>query len=66
MHTVGRFPRVIGRGIALPFDQVLELMPAPVMSMVDEGFDFVLFFVLDQIRQWSREIGSMDSSFLIG
>ena len=47
MHVFGWFPRVVCRRITLPFDQILELVSTPVMPVVHNRFDFVLFYVLN-------------------
>jgi len=42
-----RFPRVVCRWIAFPFDQILELASTPIAPVVLDRFDFILFSVLD-------------------
>jgi len=44
----------------------LKLAPTPVIPVIDDGLDFILFFTLDQIRRWPHEVGAMRSSFFIG
>jgi hypothetical protein len=46
-HLVLGFPSVIGLGVALPFDQVLQLAPSSVITVVSNGLDFVFLLVVD-------------------
>jgi len=48
VYIAGRLPHVVGRGVTLPFDQVLELALTPVISMIDDG--------LDLTYQWSSAL----------
>ena len=66
VHVFRRLPCVVCRWIAFPFDQVLELTPTPVMSVIDHRFDFILFLILNQIRWWTLKVGTMDSRFFVG
>ena len=61
-----RLPRVVRRWIALPLDQVLELTLTPVVPMIDDGFDFVLFRIFDQVRWWTFKVGTVSSCLFIG
>jgi len=36
------------------------------MSMIDDGFDLIFLFVVDQVRQRLSEVGSMRGGFFIG
>jgi len=65
MHVIRSLPRVIRRGIALPFDEILELTPTPIITVIDDGLDFVFFLAFDQIRWWPREVGAVRSRFFI-
>ena len=43
MQIVRWFPCVIAVWVASPFDQVLELPPASIVSVVCDGFHFIFF-----------------------
>ena len=60
-----RFPRVVRQWITLPFDQILKVTLTPVVSVIENGFDFVLFRVFDQVWWWSLEIRTMSGCFFI-
>jgi len=66
VYVLGGFPRIIRRWIALPFDQILQLTPTPITSVIDDGLDLILLFILDQIRWWTREVGPVGSGLSIG
>ena len=58
-----RKPRVLFGGIALPLDEVL---PSGQSSFVtNDLFNFMLFFVIDEIRGQGREVPSMNFIFVI-
>jgi hypothetical protein len=59
-------PSVIAMWIALPFDQVLELSAFSLEPVIDNGLDFVLFFVSDQVGWRSEKVGAVCRSFAIG
>ena len=59
------FPGVIGLGVPLPLDQVLESSPFPKVAMVSDGLDFVFFFSIDDVWGRSREVGSVLFCFMI-
>ena len=46
--------------VPLPFDQILDFAPSSVSSGVQNLFDFVLLFSVDQIGRGLRKIRSMD------
>ena len=64
-HIAVVFPGVIGLGVSLPLNQVLENPPFPKMAVVSDGLDFVFFFPVDDVWGWSREVGSVLSCLLI-
>src|SRR5712675_608919 len=66
MHVFLRFPCVVRRWIALPFDQILQTALAPVVSVIDDRLDFVLLRVFDQVRWGSREIRAVSGRFSVG
>ena len=58
-----RKPRVFFSRIALPSDKVLPTGWSTLMS--NDLFDFVMFFIINEIRGWSREVPSMNFIFMI-
>jgi hypothetical protein len=60
------FPGVVAVGIALPFDQILELPASTLEPVIDDGLHFVLFFASDQVGWRSVEIWPVSGSFAIG
>ena len=57
-------PRVFFSRVALPSDKVL---PSGWSSFVmNDLLNFIVFFVIDEIRGWSREVPSMNLIFMIG
>ena len=58
-----RKPRVFFSRIALPLDKVLPTGWSTLMS--NDLFDFVMFFIINEIRGWSREVPSMNFIFMI-
>jgi len=65
MHIFSWFPGIIAVWIACPFDEVLELTPTPIVSVIDNGLDLVLFLAFDQIRWRPREVGAVRSCFSV-
>jgi len=66
MDLISWFPGVISFWVALPFDQVLEGSRPPRMSVINDLFNFVLFFSFDKVWGRSRVVGSMGCHFAIG
>jgi len=66
VYVLGGFPCIVRRWVTFPFDQILQLAPTPVTSVVDNGLDLILLFIFDQIRWRAREVGSVSSSLSIG
>ena len=64
-HIAVVFPGVIGLGVSLPLNQVLENPPFPKMAVVSDGLDFVLFFSINDVWGRSREVGSVLFCFVI-
>ena len=52
-------PGVVGLGVSLPLNQILESSSFPEVVMVSDGLDFVFFFSVDDVWGRSREIGSV-------
>ena len=58
-----RKPGVFFGGVAFPSDKVL---PSGRSSLVtNDLFDFVMFFVINEIWGWRREVPAMDFIFVI-
>ena len=47
VYIFGGLPRIVSRWVSLPFDQILQLAPTPMMSVVDDGLDLVFFLIFD-------------------
>ncbi len=65
VDLVSWFPSVIGFRVALPFDQVLEGLRPPRILVINDFFDFILFFSFDKVWGRSRIVGSMCCHFTI-
>ncbi len=66
MDLVSWFPGIVCFGVALPFDQVLEGLRPPRMSVINDLLDLVFLFSLDEIWGWSRIVRSVCCCFTIG
>ena len=53
------FPCVVAFGIPFPFDEVLEPLRPPVMTVVDDALHFIFLFSVDKVRWWSRKVWSV-------
>ena len=58
-----REPRVFFSGVTFPSDKVVPFGRTPFMT--DDLFDFVMFFVIDEIRGWRWEVPAVDFIFMI-
>ena len=65
MYVISCFPRVICIGIAFPLDKILKLSFTSEVTVINYGFDFVFFGVLDKVRRWPRVVGPVFRSFAI-
>jgi hypothetical protein len=45
--------------VSLPFEEVLQGPPLPIEMVINNGFDFVLVFTLDQFWGWFDVVGAM-------
>jgi hypothetical protein len=50
------FPRVVGLGVALPLDQILESLLLPIVTVGTDGLHLVLLPPLHKVRGWSRKV----------
>jgi hypothetical protein len=66
LDVVDRFPSVIALRVPFPLDQILELPPPAVMTVVSNRLDFVLFLIIDKVRRGSREVLPILLRFLEG
>ncbi len=66
MNLISWFPCVVAFGISFPFDEILELLCPPELSVCDDSFNFVLVFSVDEVRWWSGEVWAMFLHFMVG
>ena len=57
------FPGIVSRGISLPLDEVLEVSSPPEIAVIDDGFDFVLLFSINDVWGRTWKIVSVLTSF---
>jgi hypothetical protein len=50
------FPRVVGLGVALPFDQILELLLLPMVTVGTDGLHLIFFPPLHEVGGWSHKV----------
>ena len=62
---VSCFPCVIGIGIALPLDKILELSFTSKVTVINDGLDFILFGVFDKVRRWPCVVGPVFCGLMI-
>ena len=58
-------PCVVCIGIALPFDEVLELSFTSEVTVINDGLDFILFGVFDKVRWWPHVVSPVFRGFTI-
>ena len=56
-------PRVLFSRITLPLDKVLPTGWSSFMT--NDLFDFIMFFVINEIWWWGREVPSMNFIFMV-
>jgi hypothetical protein len=59
VYMVSCFPCVVCIGITFPLDKILKLSFTSEVTVINDGFDFVLFGVFDKVRWWPRVVGSV-------
>jgi len=64
-HVLLIYPLVMGRGIALPSDQELQLLAATKDPFVKDLFHFPFFFSFYDVRRRFEEIFAMFHCFFI-
>ena len=62
-YVSSMFPGVVSRGVSLPLDEVLEVSPLPKITVIDDGFDFILLFSINDVWGRTREIVPILTSF---
>jgi hypothetical protein len=50
LDVLDGLPGVVAFGVSLPPDQVLELSPPAVTTMVSNRLDFILLSIIDKVR----------------
>ena len=65
VYMVDCFPCVVCIGIALPFDEILELSFTSKVTVIYDGLNLVFFGVFDKVRGWPHVVGPMFHSFTI-
>ncbi len=53
LDVVSRFPHVVALGVSYPFYKILQLFSLPMMSVIMNGLDLILFIIIDEVRWWS-------------
>ena len=56
LDMVSWLPGVVAFRVPFPFDKVLQLFSPSMTLVAPDGLDFVLFFVVDKVRWWSRVV----------
>jgi len=57
------FPSVIAFWVTFPFEEILQSFVSPDTSMGVDVFHFVFCLALDEIRWWSRKVGTVQVCF---
>jgi hypothetical protein len=58
-------PTVVCVGVPFPFDQILLLLPSAVISLVQNGLNFIFLLSVDDVWGWFKVIGSVFGGFLV-
>jgi hypothetical protein len=59
VYLGGWFPCVVCVWVSLPFEEILQGLPFPVETVINDGLDFVLVFTLDQFGGWFDVVGAV-------
>jgi hypothetical protein len=65
VNLCSRFPGIVTFRVSFPFDQILQRFGSSLTSVAGDALDFKLFFAINQVRRWSREVWSMGGCLLI-
>ena len=57
---------VIGRGVALPMDKILEGLGAAEEARIKNRIDFVMLFAVHKVGEGSGKVQAMGSCVVIG
>ena len=63
VYISGVLPGIVGVGITLPLQEILQAFVPPEGPVVDDGFYFVLRLISHEVRWWSYEVGTVGRSF---
>ena len=63
LYIVIRFPRVVTFGVSHPLYKILQLFLPPMMSVIVDGLDLVLFIVINEVRWWLGIVFAMFTRF---
>jgi hypothetical protein len=66
VHVLWGNPFVVAFWEAFPFDQIAEHPILPKVLVIDNFFDLLFFFPINQVRWGLGEVGSMVGSLLVG
>ena len=56
-------PRIFFSGVSFPLDKVV--LTGQDSFMANDLLDFIVFFIINKIRGWSREVPSVNFIFMI-
>jgi hypothetical protein len=59
VYLGGRFPCVVRVWVSLPFEEILQILPLPVETVINDGLHFILVFTLDQFGGWFDVVGAV-------
>ena len=59
VYLISWFPCVVALSVSFPFDEVLEPLRSPVMTVIDDALHFVFLFSVDKVRWWSGKVWSV-------
>jgi len=65
MNLISRFPCVVAFRVALPFDEILELLLLSELLVCDYPFNLVFVFSVNEVRWWSGKVGAVGLCFMI-
>ena len=63
VHISGVFPGIVGVGVTLPLQEILQAFASPEGPVIDDSFHFVFHLISHEVRWRSDEVGAMDRGF---
>ena len=63
VHISGVFPGIVGVGVALPLQEILQAFVSPEGPVIDDGFHFILRLISHEVRWRTYEVGTVGRSF---